>query len=1352
MSGEKPANTPMGYERTTGGHVRWQPPTTEHLQALLPQYEIIGLLGHGGMGAVYRARQINLDRPVAIKILPPEAVADEGDDANFVERFKNEARTMARLNHPAIVHVYDYGETTEGQLYFVMEFVDGTDVSQMVTASGKLPPDHALAISAHVCDALQYAHSNGVVHRDIKPANVLINREGQVKVADFGLAKIDTPDGSSGLTKTNMTMGTPDYVAPEALVLGMVADHRADLYAVGVMLYNMLTGDIPRGMFQMPSKKVGSDVRFDAIIEKAMQTDREDRYQNAREIREDLDHIVSTSLVVQGQASSAAIPKQALPAHRTGKVPTPGSGAGSGSRARSSGTATKRGQRAAAEQKPFPFVALGAAVVVIGVGCYFALRPAGSKGGIPEGTVAPAVAAPTPTTVAVAATVPTPPSPSTPVPVVRTPKTPPQVFNYGGHSYAKVTEVVTYDEALAMAKSLGAELASLTSAEEVAWARDTFMGNGTYAMWIGARREGDDWKWPTGEPWQYEEWALYPDGRREVPVKNKPNKGYIQFWHNKNLSGWRAMEPDTRAFMLVEWDDAAAVPASLAASAKSAPAPMAATSPAPVAMAPSAPSTAPTPTAATPQDDLLPELRVRLENYQKTRAQRVAVLVSGYKTAIQRVRTEVAGKGVLAHVDLVDAESAAVEAYQRDLSALFAKPDASLLPRLAAPPGDAPEALLKNRAIFDEHLTTIETELSTALRSSLQSLEMELTRGGKINEARTVRDYRESRVAFAMPASAPMPEEKPEENWVQLTVGNKADEWQSDGKVKWLIGGGSIANGTGSNGMLYRRINSPWFELRGEIMTSADGEGGIHFHLAEASRPTEGYELQLVGTKVPGKVAGTGGLILPKGVGQNVNAPSNVPKNDEFLPFRLVVVKDRVQAWVGGVPTVDLRRPTTQPAGNMLGVSKGPEEGSVSYRNLRMRLLTETDGPVKGASAAPAGAAVSSMAAVAPAPRAPVADPAAQQQGSPWRAVAEWVLSLRGRLSIEKDGRRISVLRTEDLPPGKFNILVVEFTRYFENDGKQITDADLARLTPIVRTLERVQLENSSITGSGLAVLAGATDLRRLSFHGSPVDGSTLAVLQPLKNLNQLEINGSTLSDAGGLALGQLTQLEMLDASRWKKTNLASSIGKLVNLRQLTLGDTADVSDTDLAGLAGLSKLEHLNMNNSGRITGTGIAYLKASAGTMKQLSISFGCPVTDEGIKVIASTLPFLERLSLGNGAICSGKVLPVLAGLKKLDNLGWLGSVPVSAEEAAAFASFPSLTRLAFWDVPVSDGVLQQIAECRDLKFLGLDRCQVSDSALQVLKQIKSLTELNLHDTPVTAQGIAEFMKARPNVKINR
>ena len=255
----------------------WQPPEVEELQALLAGYEIIELIGRGGMGAVYKARQPSLDRVVAIKVLP---VLQDELGVGFVERFRSEARLMARMNHPGIVHVYDFGELEGGMCFFVMEFVDGTDVARMMKSSGRLPPVLAARITEEVCAALHHAHEAGVVHRDIKPANVLISASGQVKVVDFGLAKQRDP-AAGGVTGTGLTLGTPDFAAPESLISGALVDHRADLYSTGVMLYNMLTGEIPRGVFKPASREAGAHTSFDDIIRRAMSADREHRYATA---------------------------------------------------------------------------------------------------------------------------------------------------------------------------------------------------------------------------------------------------------------------------------------------------------------------------------------------------------------------------------------------------------------------------------------------------------------------------------------------------------------------------------------------------------------------------------------------------------------------------------------------------------------------------------------------------------------------------------------------------------------------------------------------------------------------------------------------------------------------------------------------------------------------------------------------------------------------------------------------------------------------------------------------------------------------------------------------------------------
>src|SRR5689334_19860258 len=165
-----------------GAH--FEPPPWAEIGELFPQLEILGLLGAGGMGAVYKARQPALDRLVALKILPASGV----EGANFEERFNREARALARLSHPNIVAVHEFGKTGELH-FFIMEFVDGANLRQL-EQSGRLAPREALQIIPQICDALQYAHDEGVVHRDIKPENVLLDRKGRVKIADFGLAKI----------------------------------------------------------------------------------------------------------------------------------------------------------------------------------------------------------------------------------------------------------------------------------------------------------------------------------------------------------------------------------------------------------------------------------------------------------------------------------------------------------------------------------------------------------------------------------------------------------------------------------------------------------------------------------------------------------------------------------------------------------------------------------------------------------------------------------------------------------------------------------------------------------------------------------------------------------------------------------------------------------------------------------------------------------------------------------------------------------------------------------------------------------------------------------------------------------
>ncbi len=201
------------------------------------------------MGVVYKARQSGLDRLVALKILP----AEFDHDVKFALRFTREARTLAKLSHPNIVSVYEFGNV-EDTYYFLMEFVDGSTLRDVVSA-GQLSPEHALAIVPHLCDALQYAHDKGIVHRDIKPENILIAVDGVVKIADFGLSRILGNEGQQEmLTGTHQIMGTPRYMAPEQFEGSRGVDHRADIYSLGVVFYEMLTGELPIGRFPAPSE------------------------------------------------------------------------------------------------------------------------------------------------------------------------------------------------------------------------------------------------------------------------------------------------------------------------------------------------------------------------------------------------------------------------------------------------------------------------------------------------------------------------------------------------------------------------------------------------------------------------------------------------------------------------------------------------------------------------------------------------------------------------------------------------------------------------------------------------------------------------------------------------------------------------------------------------------------------------------------------------------------------------------------------------------------------------------------------------------------------------------------------
>ena len=287
-----------GQHRTTDEPSTWKEtrdrqkssaPDPDDLAKQLPQLEIGELIGQGGMGFVFRARQRHLDRDVALKILHSELQQDPA----FAKRFEREAQALARLNHPNIVSVYDSGHTEAGNYYFVMEYVDGVNLRD-VLHGGHLEPEKALAVVPQVCDALQYAHEKGIVHRDIKPENILLDSRGQVKIADFGLAKLLDPSSQNeNLSQAGQRMGTAHYMAPEQAQGATEVDHRADIYSLGVVFYEMLTGELPIGRFSPPSQSVKLDGRLDKVVLKTLESRPEQRYQQASDLKTAIEFIAT---------------------------------------------------------------------------------------------------------------------------------------------------------------------------------------------------------------------------------------------------------------------------------------------------------------------------------------------------------------------------------------------------------------------------------------------------------------------------------------------------------------------------------------------------------------------------------------------------------------------------------------------------------------------------------------------------------------------------------------------------------------------------------------------------------------------------------------------------------------------------------------------------------------------------------------------------------------------------------------------------------------------------------------------------------------------------------------------------
>ncbi|MEM7135582.1 MAG: protein kinase [Myxococcota bacterium] len=292
------------------------------------QFRIVEKIGKGGMGAVYRAEQPDMNRNVAIKILHSRYLSR----SDLVSRFRREARAMSQLSHPNTARVFLYGQLDDGACYFVMEHLVGSNLAQRVRAEGAMSPERAVRIMVQVCGALEEAHQAGIVHRDLKPENIFITTQGGItdfpKVLDFGLAKVTERQmrpGSMVLTQQGMVFGTPEFMSPEQ-AHGKTLDARSDIYSLGIILYELLTGKLPFDAKQpiefidlhvnappMPLEERRPDIDYppglEGAVMKALEKAPEDRYASAAEFAMALEAVVAPR-ESQDLVTSVSLPTQ----------------------------------------------------------------------------------------------------------------------------------------------------------------------------------------------------------------------------------------------------------------------------------------------------------------------------------------------------------------------------------------------------------------------------------------------------------------------------------------------------------------------------------------------------------------------------------------------------------------------------------------------------------------------------------------------------------------------------------------------------------------------------------------------------------------------------------------------------------------------------------------------------------------------------------------------------------------------------------------------------------------------------------------------------------------------------------
>ena len=1327
LDGESPASAPTKFVGlaqdeliargmrsvvlTTGGGMDWVPPSIAEAVRLFPQYEIIDIVARGGMGVVYKARQATLGRMVGIKLMPLEVSANQ----EFAKRFTQEATTMAHLRHPHIIAVYNFGQTVEGHLFFVMEFVEGANLHQIIHGDG-LAPERALAILDNVLDALAYAHGKGVVHRDIKPANVMVDADGNAKVADFGLARLNQPGSAlAGRTMTSVIMGTPDYMAPEQS-RDMKVDHRADIYSLGVMLYEMLVREVPRGIFEPPSKRVAVDARLDAVVIKAMQQARDRRFKSSEEMRSAL----------------ALIRTKTAP--RTHAVPVP---------VKPAAVAKPRSHRNT-------YIAAGAGVAALLTAVFWPkpqpLGPSDAERALAARGLTPRIA-PTPA--------------PTPAPVSK-PTPPPEksdVAMFGDARYQFVSGALTWMEAKTAAELLDGRLATITSKEKDDFIRQTFgsmlVSPGHFVMLGGYRLKATaDWQWLGDEPWSYEGWEQGEPSHAGAKAADMPvylalsrlsvAKGGGLGWNDRTQSdSARSDFPvKCRGFILESAPDALAVRDAAEKERWK-----------------DALAGAVLPEGWKLADGVLTHPAAAVSTWQpEARMLDGAMRVAFEWTAPIAVQLGIRNDGnSMIRLTFAPAAGMKIERYLfNDRSSVLLIPEV----KLPSPLVVKDTVRIEMRAVGEVVLVSVNDHVFAARDAEPKEGQPYLWI--KKESVQTVSKFELLNLDPAKPVVAETkPAPMPEVPAVPVPVPTPAAPTESD-TAKWLAGVDAQWQAAYQRDVVapFEKANA---DLRQQYVATLDK------NIAAASLATKLNEALVwrnekvrVATQAPHDApndpAAPAALIQLRDTWRK-----NFGKVDQDRFTRAKALHVRYDALLDQ---------------NQKALTQRQRLDEAQFIKTRRDELARdwlkpalgAAAPVVAAPATPSGklkgrdaldyllAAHWRVVVEELGKRVPISGPEKIPHG-PFE-----ITELLTPEKVEKDAKPPTDDDLAKLAP-------MRGLRKFELRGAPITGAGLGFLAA-ADDLTDVILDCQTLTDAVYASIAGNRKVKKLTLRGGK-DFTTarLAELSCIPELQALDVRAvGTFIPAAILAKARNMQQIFIERPALSADQL-TALASLPELAKLSFNNCQSLPATGWKSLE-RSKLEHISFQNS-PLVGIDLGFIAAmrklesieidpadapmlarvtGAPALRSVVLSPSRPGTDAALTAIATAFPRLESLVLGRASQPFTAVgIRALAKLSKLVSVTFT-SPKVTDEQLAAIAELPAMETLRMGGAGISNEQVALLAKSKTLAVLLLTNTPLTADAAEPLKVLRGLRELDIRDTEIPPAATAELRKALPKCKIER